>query len=104
MPLTPLLPAVAPGDWLDDMKHGQGTSVYPSGNTYSGSWVQDQRQGQGSMDWVTKAQRYTGHWAQGLPDGFGEHIWQQQRATPGVLESNHAMHVRHNRCAVAVLQ
>jgi hypothetical protein len=85
------------GEWADDMKHGQGTSVYPSGNTYSGSWVQDQRQGRGSMTWANLAQRYTGHWLQGLPDGFGEHVWVQQRPGAGMQGSGHAMHVMHNR-------
>jgi hypothetical protein len=79
------------------MKHGEGTSVYPSGNTYSGSWVQDQRQGQGTMNWLSKAQRYTGQWMQGLPDGFGEHVWKQRRPAAGLQGSNHAMHVMHNR-------
>jgi hypothetical protein len=81
------------------MKHGQGTSVWPSGNIYTGAWVQDQRQGQGSMHWKTRGQHYTGHWVQGLPDGFGEHTWEQQRHAAGVPGSNHAMHVMHNRWA-----
>lgn len=79
------------------MKHGQGTSAYPSGNVYVGEWAHDQRQGHGTMQWSTVQQRYTGQWLQGLPDGFGEHVWEQQRPAAAAQGSNHAMHIRHNR-------
>jgi len=86
------------GDWCVDMKHGQGRSVYPTGNIYTGSWEHDLRQGHGCMQWISSGQCYTGGWLQGLPDGFGEHLWEQQQPAAGVQGVNHAMHVMHNRC------
>lgn len=77
------------------MKHGQGTSMYPSGNSYTGSWSEDKRHGQGTVSWVTKGQTYSGEWSDGLPNGLGEHVWQQGMS--GLQVSNHAMHFMYNR-------
>jgi hypothetical protein len=83
------------GEWQDDMKHGQGTSVYPSGNSYSGFWVHDRREGSGTMTWASKGQRYSGMWADNVPNGLGEHVWQQ--GMPGLQIANHTTQVMHNR-------
>ena len=78
------------------MKHGQGSSVYPSGNSYNGSWVHDKLEGPGTMTWASKGQTYSGMWADNMPNGLGEHVWQQ--GMPGLQIGNHATHVMHNRC------
>ena len=41
------------GAFVDGMRHGEGTIVYASGNTYVGSWERDKKCGRGSMTWKT---------------------------------------------------
>lgn len=69
--------------------------MYPSGNSYTGSWFQDKRQGHGTMNWVTKGQVYNGEWSDDLPNGLGEHVWQQ--GLPSLQMTNHAMNFMYNR-------
>jgi hypothetical protein len=102
-------PSCTPGDWVGDMKHGQGTSCYPSGNSYSGGWAHDKQQGHGTMVYRDSGQTYTGQWVDGLPHGLGEHVWhqphqqgqqQQQPQGPPCAHRGpgHAVNVMHNRC------
>eukprot|EP00775_Hariotina_reticulata_P006988 gene6988-7202_t len=83
------------GDWEDDMKQGQGTSVYQGGNSYTGAWWQDMRHGQGTMKWATTEQVYSGQWVCNLPNGLGQHLWQYG---PSSLQAaNHASNLMFNR-------
>jgi len=82
------------GEWVNDMKQGQGTMVYPSGNTYTGQWAADVKSGHGVMVWLTKAQRYSGQWERDLPNGLGEHTWEQPDASAG---GSHATCIMPNR-------
>lgn len=75
------------------MKQGYGIMVYPSGNVYEGEWAADEKCGHGIMRWHTSGQAYTGQWAHGVPNGLGEHTWEQD-AAPG---SSHATCLMHNR-------
>lgn len=89
-------PLLIAGEWQDDVKHGQGTSRYPSGNCYTGSWVADKQEGFGTIAWQDRGQTYTGQWAAGLPNGLGEHVWLQQGAGSTTAD-RHGVHVMHNR-------
>lgn len=86
------------GGWQSNLKHGQGTMHYSSGNIYTGGWEADHKQGQGCMQWG-EGEQYTGQWANGLQNGIGQHVWMQP-AFPGASAStNHAFFLRHNRSA-----
>lgn len=63
------------GEWVTDMKHGQGTMEYANGNRYTGQWVGDVKCGQGTMHWVDRQQKYSGEWRDHLPNGVGEHTY-----------------------------
>lgn len=87
---------VCTGGWQNNLKHGQGTMHYSSGNIYTGGWEADQKQGQGCMHWG-EGEQYTGQWALGLQNGIGQHVW-VQAAVPGAsIITNHAFFLRHNR-------
>lgn len=37
------------GQWVKDLRHGQGRQTYPNGSTYDGSWFENKRVGMGSF-------------------------------------------------------
>lgn len=47
------------------MKHGVGTFIWSSGNTYRGEYSNDDREGFGEMQW-TDGSIYTGQWEKGI--------------------------------------
>ena len=63
------------GGWKDDLRHGQGTMVYPSGSCYVGEWHSGDKQGQGRMEWADSGQVYEGEWDKGLPTGWGTLVY-----------------------------
>jgi hypothetical protein len=46
------------------------------------------------MTWASKGQAYCGMWADDMPNGLGEHVWQQ--GMPALQIANHGTHVMHN--------
>ena len=52
------------GDWLDNKRHGMGTSSYPSGGRYGGMWEAGRPHGIGTY---TRADgtKYSGLWVEG---------------------------------------
>ena len=63
------------GQWESDVKSGEGTQIYPSGNKYSGAWKNNVKHGSGSMVWQQARQRYEGQWTEGQMQGTGEYTW-----------------------------
>ena len=63
------------GQWENDVKCGEGTQIYPSGNKYSGGWENNVKHGRGSMVWQKARQRYEGDWHEGQMQGTGEYTW-----------------------------
>ena len=87
--------ALCAGGWRDNVKHGQGTMHYSSGNSYTGEWEADQKQGQGCMQWA-HGEQYTGQWAQCFQHGLGCHVWPQPASLANGV-ANHAFFLMHNR-------
>ncbi len=52
------------GQWVNDMKHGQGTYRWPSGAYYTGEYVNDLIEGSGTYHY-SNGDVYTGHFARG---------------------------------------
>lgn len=73
------------GCWKDDLRHGQGTIVYPTGSKYVGEWHCGDKQGHGRMEWAGTGQVYEGEWDKGLPTGWGTLLYgkPQGQAAPG---------------------
>jgi hypothetical protein len=63
------------GDWIDGMKHGNGTMIYPSGNVFTGEWQYNLKHGRGEMLWSDRNESFDGEWKHGRPNGSGVHIW-----------------------------
>jgi hypothetical protein len=93
---------VPAGEWERDVKQGWGVIVYPSGNAYEGEWVADQKCGAGTMWGHTSGQVYRGMWERGVPNGLGEHVWEQD-VTPGSSRGTCLMHNRWGRGAWGTL-
>jgi hypothetical protein len=53
------------GEYLDDMKHGQGKFEWSSGNIYIGEYKKDERDGNGEMQWIDGS-KYEGFWSAGI--------------------------------------
>ncbi|AJF97809.1 Morn repeat protein [Pandoravirus inopinatum] len=58
------------GMWDNNVPHGAGVRVYPSGACYTGSWTCGQRCGHGVMIWADGSV-YDGEWAEGKRHGKG---------------------------------
>eukprot|EP00752_Nemacystus_decipiens_P008471 g7569.t1 len=54
------------GQWLNGLRHGEGTRNYPDGSTYTGSWAYDKRHGQGEYTWMD-GRVWSGEWREGNP-------------------------------------
>ena len=57
------------GDWVNDLKEGQGVFKWTSGFIYEGKWRNDERL-HGTMIWPS-GEKYEGHWRDGKRDGAG---------------------------------
>ena len=44
------------GQWVDDMRHGNGTYTYVNGDVYSGEWTGNNRHGQGVYTYAETGQ------------------------------------------------
>ena len=75
------------GDYLQDMKHGQGKFVWESGNWYEGQYVSDKRNGYGEMHW-TDGTVYKGDWQFGAQHGKGLLILPDGDEKEGIIENN----------------
>jgi len=50
--------------WEENKMHGYGHLVWPNGRQYEGEFVNDVKQGQGTFQWAD-GQIYTGQWLNG---------------------------------------
>ena len=54
------------------MRNGPGTYTYTNGDTYEGEWVDGMRHGQGSYTFKGTGTKYSGTWVNGRKEGGGE--------------------------------
>ena len=59
------------GEFKDGLKHGNGTLVWKSGDTYVGLFSKDLRTGNGTYSFVN-GDNYEGEWLNGEKNGFGK--------------------------------
>ncbi len=50
------------GTYLDDKANGQGERLYPNGDKYSGNWRKNRRNGEGVLTVATTGQQVKGFW------------------------------------------
>ncbi|MDC1375862.1 hypothetical protein N8311_02050, partial [bacterium] len=62
------------GYFKNDLKHGQGTLYYQSGNNYEGQWKNDKKNGQGTL-YFKNGNKYEGQWKNELYSGDGVYTW-----------------------------
>lgn len=72
------------GEFLDDLKHGEGTHQGADGGFYTGSWQKGLFEGLGEVRWVDDyGHTYTGSWQKGKAEGYGEACWGDGRTYKG---------------------
>jgi hypothetical protein len=65
--------AVYTGQWLkgeEDIRHGQGTQVWPDGAKYDGLWSNNKANGKGTF-WHVHGDKYSGEWLDDKAHGVG---------------------------------
>lgn len=63
------------GQWIDNMRHGQGTHYYKNGDKYVGSFSYDVRKGYGEY-YYKSGEVYKGEWDNNIMNGNGTIILQ----------------------------
>uniref|UniRef100_A0A1I8P7L3 MORN repeat-containing protein 3 n=1 Tax=Stomoxys calcitrans TaxID=35570 RepID=A0A1I8P7L3_STOCA len=58
------------GQWLDDMKSGEGKQFYDDGDIYYGYWLNNRRHGLG-IHWYNNGNIYVGEWQVDVAHGLG---------------------------------
>ena len=56
--------------WQENKMHGFGHLIWPNGRQYEGEFVNDVKQGEGTFQWAD-GQIYTGQWLNGKQHGKG---------------------------------
>jgi len=59
------------GNWVDDMRSGQGRYLYVNGDIYDGEWSNHVRHGSGKYTYAANGIVYTGTWEYGRRVGTG---------------------------------
>ena len=75
------------GEYLQDMKHGQGEFRWASGGYYKGHYDVDVKKGYGEMYWADGS-IYRGQWNNGIQDGLGIMIFQNGTRKAGIFKEN----------------
>lgn len=60
------------GDFLNNLREGQGKMEYTNGDVYEGGWKTNMRHGQGCLVGKADNFKYTGEWAEDCKNGFGK--------------------------------
>lgn len=56
------------GQWLNNMKHGNGYEIFPNGTFYKGQFRNHKPSGYGVMVWCS-GEKYEGEWENGFKNG-----------------------------------
>ncbi|CAF1119443.1 unnamed protein product [Rotaria sordida] len=66
------------GDWVDDVRTGQGVYVYAGGSHYEGQYKDNKKHGKGTFVWGSDTKcagdKYTGDWVDGVRTGQGVYV------------------------------
>jgi hypothetical protein len=66
------------GEYVNDMRHGQGVMINKDGSVYHGQWVLNKRQGEGTYYYLN-GDSYSGNWVQGRKHGIGTYSFAKQK-------------------------
>ena len=75
------------GEYLEDMKHGQGEFKWASGGFYRGGYLHDIKCGYGEMYWADGS-IYRGQWDKGIQNGLGIMIFSNGTRKAGIFKDN----------------
>ncbi|XP_078354008.1 radial spoke head 1 homolog isoform X2 [Oculina patagonica] len=62
------------GEYVEDLRSGQGIFWYPDGSVYEGAWATGERNGYGVYTYIN-GDIYKGEWKDGRRHGHGEYIY-----------------------------
>jgi hypothetical protein len=71
------------GQYFADQRHGRGKLHYRSGNVYDGQWAEGVKSGEGTMRWESSGEEYSGQWVSDEQTGQGVHVWYSTAASQG---------------------
>ena len=54
------------GEFKNDLRHGQGSYIYPSSDKYTGSWVNGKKHGKGTYVYADLGSSISGDWSNGV--------------------------------------
>jgi len=74
------------GEWLNGMRHGNGTYVYATGAKYIGEYKNNQMDGEGTYIWAN-GDKYIGGWQAGKRHGAGDYTFADGSKKTGVWEN-----------------
>ncbi|CAF0934545.1 unnamed protein product [Rotaria sordida] len=67
------------GDWVDDVRTGQGVYVYAGGSHYEGQYKDNKKHGKGTFVWGPDTKyagdKYTGDWVDDVRTGQGVYVY-----------------------------
>ena len=63
------------GEWINGVLNGKCKIKWKSGNFFEGELLNNDMNGNGYMVWTNKNEKYTGMWKNNLQNGYGIHIW-----------------------------
>lgn len=75
------------GYWINDVRQGRGKYTYPNGDTYEGEWANNNRHGQGVYRYAATGSLYQGLWVQGKMEDAGELIHANHRYAGSFLQN-----------------
>ena len=75
------------GEYVQDMKHGQGEFRWATGGYYKGRYEHDVKVGYGEMYWADGS-IYRGSWDRGIQNGLGIMIFSNGTRKAGIFKDN----------------
>jgi hypothetical protein len=66
------------GQYVNDMRHGQGVMINKDGTVYIGQWLNNKRHGNGTYYYLN-GDSYSGEWVQGRKHGSGNYSFAKQK-------------------------
>lgn len=84
------------GDLVNGVREGAGKLVsLETKSSYEGSWKEDKQHGEGTEHFLENNSTYTGHFALGVKEGYGEFQWSDGSKYTGEFKNNKLDGVGH---------
>lgn len=79
------------GQWIEGVFHGSAVMTWPDGRKYAGQYVDDRKHGEGTFSWQD-GRRYQGQWVAGKRHGIGVYTNAKALTRTGMWEMDRPLH------------